>query len=482
MSCVHIQCEWMDWFDRLDTDETMRLAAYLPVAPVQDLQYLSTDEACQKLDQAWKAIFVPGPQHLQILRNLLDQARGFAKSKYPTVNDYNRLRCSGIQRAISPQTIHCLTGLAGVSKSSLVQAFERICRLQPNAEFLTDGQRLLIYPVRRVEIDGQPAVRGILKGIANPIALAGRAMTEIAGLMEHVSDWFLATATSALVVDEMQFFTQSSSASTKTSQLVMTLANLGPPLVYVANFSLVKKLMLRPQEEKDRLLAAPLVLNPPAANDLHWIAAVEEYLAVSPETFRLDATIHAQELHRYTAGLFRALRQLLLQAYREARAQGRHTVTLEDVKLAYRSRTYSSHRKDVEDLASLAISSLMAEKRPDLVCPFTEVQVAGRTRAVKPALLQQPPQLLPSLDAPAALIESTISANAKAQLRDLRRAANRPAEERTTATVTRLAKRPPVSAQTLLQGAQVLRDALNHSRPATEKPRVHLETRDDTTS
>lgn len=470
------QCDWLSWFNQFVTNESIRLAAHQSAIPVSDLGSLSADEACQRLDEAWKTVFVPGPQHVQILRSLLDQAQGFARSRYPTVNDYNRQRCAGLASTSSPQQIRCLTGLAGISKSSLARAFERICRLQPSPEFLTDGQRLVIYPVRRLEIDGQPSVLGILKGVANPVALAGRAMTGVAGLMEHVSDWFMATATSTLVVDEMQFFTQSNSANTKTSQLIMTLANLGPPLVYVANFSLVKKLMLRPQEEKDRLLAAPMVLNPPLADDPWWIIAIGEYLSAEPATFKFDAATNALELHRYTAGLFRALRQLLLQAYREARALDRHEVTMEDVRRAYRSRTYSSHRKDVEDLASLAVSSLMEEKRPDLVCPFTELRTA--TRAAANSLPQQwPKPVLSAVDAPAAMIESTISAAAKAALRDLRRTANLPPDERITAKVTRLPKRTPVSAQSLLHGAQVLRDTLKSTHTAS-KPHANLEADD----
>lgn len=480
MTESHKQHEWLGWFDRFDTDESIRLAAYLPGVPVQNLEHLSIEEACQKLDQAWKAIFVPSPQHVQLLRSLLDQARGFARSSYPTVKDYNRLRCSYMQGASAPQSICCLTGLAGVSKSSLVEAFERICRLQPTAEFLTEGQRLMLYPVRRVKVNTQSSVLGILKGMVNPLALVGRTMMGMTGLMAHVSDWFMATATSTLVVDEMQFFTQSSSASTKTSQLIMTSANLGVPLVFVANYSLVRKLTLRPQEEKDRLLVDPLMLDPPKADDPWWVDAIGECLAVSPDTFRLDAAGHAQVLHWYTAGLYRALRRLLRQAYREARGQGKHVVTLEEVKLAYGSRAYSSQRKDVEDLASLAVSSRMAEKRPDLVCPFSEVRIAGKV--VKPTAPQQPQPLLPQRDVPDALIESSISAGAKATLRDLRDVANLPSEERTTAAVTRLPKRAPISAQTLHMGAQVLRDVLKPSHSVTKQPQAPRESGDDTAS
>ncbi|WP_047238330.1 ATP-binding protein [Chromobacterium subtsugae] len=474
MKC-HKQVEWMSWFDRFDTDESIRQAARLSGGLIQNLENLSTEEACQKLDQAWRTIFVPGPPHVQLLRSLLDQARSFALASYPTVKDYNQLRYSCTQVVAYPQPIRCLTGLAGVGKSALIEAFERICRLQPTAEFQMEGQRLQLYPVRYVKIDGQPAVLGVLQDLANPIALAGRAVKGMAGLMAHVNDWFMATATSTLLVDEMQFFTQSSTASTKTSQLIMTLANLGPPLVYAANFSLVKKLMQRPQEEKDRLLSAPIVLQPPTADDAWWTEVIRESFAVSPETFALDADSYAPLLHRYTAGLYRALRRLLLQAYREARGQGSHVVTPANIKRAYGSRAYSSHRKDVEDLASLAVSSLMAAKRPDSVCPFIEVPIASKV--VKPAFSKQQPPLSPS--GVEALIESTISVGAKATLRDLREVANLPPDDRVTAAITRLPKRPPISAESLHQGAQVLRDVLKPARTVQRQSSAPQESGDD---
>jgi hypothetical protein len=447
------QCQWLGWFDRINSDEAIRLASFAPAARLRGLEQLAIEESCQRLDDAWRAIFVPGPEHIQILRTLLDQARTYARTTYPTIKDYHRLRCLGVQGTAPAQPIRCLTGLAGVSKSSLMRAFERICCVGPPSKFLVEGYSLEIHPVRRSEIGGQPAVRGILRALANPVALDGRAMNEISGLMANVSDWLMATATSTLVVDEMQFFTQSSSASTKTAQLIMTLANLGPPLVFIANYSLVNKLLLRPQEEKDRILAAPLVLNPPAADAPWWREALQEYLAVSPVTFKLDPATDGEELHRFTAGMFRALRQLLLQAYREARAKGRHEVLLDDVRQAYRSRTYSIRRKDVEDLASLSISNRMADTRPDLVCPFTDLQPLRRSVVTgsNTARLVHLPALL--ADAPAALIESTISPAAKATLRVLRKAANKPVEERVTATVTPLRRRAPISAQSLRQGA-----------------------------
>lgn len=457
-------CDWLYWFNRLDNDEEIRLAAYTPVVPIKALQTMRIEAACSKLDEAWKNVFVPGPQHVDILRTLVDQAKEFAQSNHPTLKDYNRQLSANLPPA-GLQPIRCLTGLAGVSKSSLVKAFERICQLEHPGQFIAEGQRLALRPVRRVEIDGQPSTRSILKNLANPLAIASKAMSDTAALMAHLRDWFMVSGCCSLVVDEMQFFTQSSTASTKTSQVIMCLGNLGVPLIYIANYSLVRKLMLRPHEEKDRLLAAPIVLDPPNPDAPWWAAAVTEYLAVSPECFRIDVPANAGELHRLTAGLFRALRQLLLHAYREAVSTGSTFVSMREVRLAYRSRAFSCHRKDIEDLASLAVSRLMEEKRFDLTCPFAEIKDATiATRTLKPAWPQQLTATASPIGSQNFLLESTLSVDEQACVDVLRQAANRKPEERITAKVTRLPRRTAVSAQSLIQGAQLLRNGLSTSR------------------
>ncbi|UNV90453.1 MULTISPECIES: AAA family ATPase [unclassified Comamonas] len=468
---------WLSWFARHQSDGLIRTAAYLPVKPIRGLSSLTVNDACQRLNAGWSTAFVPGPQHIQILRSLLDRAHAYAMDRYPSVTDYNRLRSASPPTKKCIQPTLCLTGLAGVSKSSLMQALERICQLEHGPEYLTDEQQLRITPVRRLEIDGQSALQGVLRSMANPLALQGRKKLSTDALMEHVRDWLLATATSTLTVDEMQFFTQSSSASTKTSQLIMALANLGSPLVYVANFSLIRKLTQRPQEERDRLLSNPIVLHPPTADDPWWISCLSEYLSICPATFRLNVEADALELHRYTAGLFRALRHLLLQSYKEARTEGKLHVTIDDVRRSYKSSAYSSHRKDVEDLNSLSVSDYLLEKRSDLVCPFMELRphTISKTKATA-SHLSSARTPWPELDIPSAMVESTLSSGARKKLKALRSTTDQPSSEPSSATVIRLPRREPVSAQSLLQGAQTLREALKDTRRTTKpvtKPDSH---------
>lgn len=466
MSQLDCQPEWMSWFSRLDSEDAIRRAAYMAVNPIDDFHTMGIEEACRNLDLRWKEVFVPSPQHIAILRSLVEQAADIARSQYPTLRAYNRYRSEGMQPSSSFQQIHCLTGLAGVSKSSLMKAFERICGLGNGGILIAEGQRLNLQPVRRIAIDGQQSIRNVLKGISNPIAAAGKQMSNTAILMAHVRDWLSATATCLLVVDEMQFFTQSSTANTKSSQLIMTLATLGVPVIFVANYSLVNKLLQRPQEEKDRLLSAPIVLNPPTADDDWWTECVVEYSKVAPGRFLVTAPADVEEIHRLTGGLCRALREILLQAYKEASERGGATVTMHEVRLAYSSRTYSARRKDIEDLASLSISPVMGAQRPDLVCAFTERPI--RTHRPQPDKTAKGTIAVQPIDVSAALLESTISADARNTLRVLRKSSVNALDDQ-SAKVVPMPKRTPVSAESLLDGARLLRQSMDKSDPAKGK-------------
>jgi len=370
------------------------------------------------------------------------------------------------------QPLICLTGLAGVSKSSLVGALNRILQLENGPRFSAPGELLTIYPVRRVTINGHPSVASILKSLANPVTSSHSSGQSLPFLRTHVRDWFGATATSMLAVDEMQFFTPSSNASTQSVQLIMTFASLGVPVVYVANYSLVNKLRLRPQEEKDRLLAHPMVLNPPGPDDPVWTAIIDELTKVSPGVFKLNGKRDGEMLHHYTAGLYRALRELLVTAYRDARERGRFEVNFADVESAYRGRSYSARRADVEALTSLSISHLLEDSRSDLVCPFPELDPP---RWKRPASEQDtestaPMASLPSI--PEMIVQSALSAAGRSALKKLN-GSHGPAEH------PRQQVKPPsskprsgtITAEALLRGDQQLKSAAPRDRRArNQKP------------
>ena len=140
-------------------------------------------------------------------------------------------------------------------------------------------------------------------------------------------------------------------------------------------------------------------------------------------------------------------------------------MTVDDVRQAYRSAAFSSHRKDVEDLASLAVSGLIAQQRADLVCPFTPAKGLQRPISHGRAIGNVETDTIP----PAAMLESTLSIDAKKTLRVLRQSADQPLPPNDAAKVTPLPRRSTISAQTLREGAELLRSTLAKPKLSSTK-------------
>ena len=184
-----------------------------------------------------------------------------------------------------------------------------------------------------------------------------------------------------LAVDELQFMTQSASANTRVAQTISQLSLLGPPLVYAMNYSLGHRLMRRPPEERQRLLARPLVLLPAPAGDISFVELLDAYQKVAPDLLKFDPRNDAPVIREWTAGLRRLVVDLIsLDAERALRAKT--CVTVATLAQVYRSQSYSANREDVE---AMHVQNVTGRKvREDLWCPFesgAEEIAAAKSRA-----------------------------------------------------------------------------------------------------
>ncbi|PQA97341.1 hypothetical protein B0A76_25055 [Pseudomonas fluorescens] len=147
------------------------------------------------------------------------------------------------------------------------------------------------------------------------------------------------------------------------------MAVIGPPMIFVSNYSLVHKLLRRNSEDKQRLLSEPRIMLPDDPKSQDWADYVDECVRVSGSRVKVGNDEFAAELYRSTFGIKRLVVQLLKLAYIECRAAGRSRIEVDDLHTAYRSSAYTSNARDVEDLQLEAISR-GSSKRLDLRCPF----------------------------------------------------------------------------------------------------------------
>jgi hypothetical protein len=186
-----------------------------------------------------------------------------------------------------------------------------------------------------------------------------------------------------LGVDEFQFATQSSSANTLVTQMLFSASHIGLPFVFAANFSLVHKLLRRPQEDRQRLLSNPKVLwpDPPTSDDR--IKTLELYRTINPDVLTFDAVNDSHAIYLYSAGIKRLERILLVEGYRIARERGGRNakVGLKEIEEAYHSVSFTSNRRDVEDITRQSIQNSKISGRDDIWCPFDLPKPAQSNRS-----------------------------------------------------------------------------------------------------
>lgn len=448
---VHRQ-PWLDWFKGLETDVGLRQRVTLRPDTLTGLAKDSPVAACERLRQAWLGTYIPSGDHLAILRQLVDRVRLCSASRLPNVRDYEEAIYSRSPIVASEQEVWGLTGLAGVGKSSIVKALQRA--LQPvEATCISPLVQARIRPVQYIAMHAERSAGPVLRALANPAFVVGRKNIPAADMTQHLRQWLYTQGTQLLLIDELQALTRGERSSTLIANLISELNSLGTAVVYVFNHSLGHKLMQRPQEDKDRLLAKCLSLKPCPADAPSWQHVVEAYVGVADGWIDITAARDAAELHALTAGLYRVLGFLLLGACRTAwQSRVGRPVTMTDVRAAYQSGLFASQRADVEDIRSLSFSGRLSEQRKDLRSPFPEPFKPKREPHDRaPAHTGVPP---PS--AAVHLMETALNQDERKVLKLLRAQDAPTVVDKKSATVTKLPRRAPLSVEALRAGAKLL--------------------------
>lgn len=353
---------WVSRFTGLLNRDEIRKRVELRPKPILDIGNLSPPEASDRVEAALKRLFYPSAECLDFLHQWAWIAWAHSREMYRTPRSF----VEGVYQQQSPlQEFYfpwCLTGLAGVGKSALLNALERLMP-EPKTVTTADGTVFPLVSYRAITVRASSTPRDILTQFAQREG-GVRVLTNLLRRLAYRDGWAL------VLQDEFQFATQSSQASTRVAQMILAMCYIGVPAVYIANFSLLHKLNSRNQEDRHRLLGRVEELHPDAYDSEDWRTLLAWQREIASDVFTYDPDGDAEAIHSLTAGVKRNLMMLLNTGFKIAFANDR-VLDYSVLEKAYKSRAYATFRDDVEALAKLYGS--FRNSRKDLWCPIIAV-------------------------------------------------------------------------------------------------------------
>lgn len=356
----------MNYFKISDNDELIRKRVAVSPNVITNLGAYGIAEGTRLIEVQLKSVYTPTPQTIRLIREVCGIALAYFKSAYTDGPCY-KARCNTLNLVPNePRNATALIGLGGCGKTQLLRAISRLVS-PAGAEFNCPG--LPIYPVQPIWILTMVAGK-TLSNLLEPYVASGG---NTSAILVAAAKRAFTNGVGLTGLDESQFITATQQGHAKAAELLMRLTYIGPPLIYVANFTLINKLQLRPQQERDRLLSNIIAMHPEEYESKAFTNILSDQLTVLSEAASSDSAIsaknHANDIHNYTYGINRKSAILLNHAWRISRARGSSVLTMDDIQSSYKSDLYRSHREEVELLRAQSNSRCMARK--DLWCDFS---------------------------------------------------------------------------------------------------------------
>ena len=328
-------------------------------AVAQSIKGDSVAARAEVLKAKMREVFLCGEQTSSLLDKLLAMGEGHALTHYSSSQEIRGSIYHQQPWGDATQPALMLTGLAGTGKTQLMQAMKRFLGDRVGRVDLPGHRNLEIQPAWFMSLRDGNTLNSLLgpcvvpeKADCDGVDIPKRKDLKQSQLLQLARRVSRRDGVCIIFLDEFQFITRSQDANTLAMTLLLQLLSVGPRVVYVANFSLARRLMNRRQEDRHRVLANHLELQPDAVDGSDFLNYITELTRIVPEDFRFETSSIAGLLHRYSYGIKRAVMELLVAAWAHAKAHRgtRADVTESDVKAAYASPGYFPFRHDVEAL------------------------------------------------------------------------------------------------------------------------------------
>ena len=348
----------------------------VPGAVVQGLHDLPASSAVERLRKALQAIYEPTPSGIDAIRRVLGRAHGHALVRYPSIESFT-LGMYADKLDFEPLPATCITGMAGLGKSQLIEAMWRLLP-GPSTLKLPDGTEvpLIAGASFKIEQKSSPAAVGAALYRALGVGAEDRAPKAIKP--EALRKRCYVRGGCFAIADEMQFMTSSADANALATKVLLSLTYLGVPATYVANFSLLHRLIRRNHEERQRLLTDVIRLDPESPDSPAMIAMLKGWCDVADGAFGFDPAKAAERFDAFSGGSRRAMRELPIISYRRKRERSPKSkavvLSMADLEATYLSQEFAVFRRDAEMLLQQRVTGKMADKtRKDLWCPIQPV-------------------------------------------------------------------------------------------------------------
>ncbi len=308
-----------------------------------------------KLDALLDQLCVPSNKDAELADSIFQRAAAYHQTVYGSAQQFVRNLQSRDHRVDSAAGLTIVSGLAGAGKTQLMT---RLCALigsHTTVEVSPLLGAIRCTPAVYQRIHESTSVRAALLGLTGT-EVAPRMGPSLKQLRDDIARLLFRRRCALIVLDELQHLTLSANANSRLTELLLSICQLGPPVIVTCNYSMLHRLDARNQEDKQRLMSDVRFLDPVPPDTEDWGAYCGALDTLLNNIIDFSFAKASQAFWELCAGLRRVARMVIVRAYRCVRAEGRKRMQLSDLRAAYVATGFAGVREDVEHLLSRGFS------------------------------------------------------------------------------------------------------------------------------